>query len=200
MSSSRHAPTFGPYSAQERACRSSTPAFSGLPIGPMPGAELSVQPSSMTLTEMASGLGKATLIRRRRSASALKLGITSRAKARRLATEALGSTSRMLVAPPASSSLSRAITSSGVPSSGAVSSSTRSASLSRARSPITLDDALAGGVGGRALALVVDHLQWPRGRDHQRIVGRPTRSHSSRNIAMRSMIWWVCASWSSSRL
>jgi hypothetical protein len=44
----------------------------------------------------------------------------------------------MLVAPPASSSFSRAITSSGVPSSGAVSSSMRSGSLSRARSPITL--------------------------------------------------------------
>src|SRR5882757_7130566 len=67
-----------------------------------------------------------------------KLGITSRAKARRLPTEALGSTSRMLVTPPASSCFSRAITSSGVPSSGAVSSSMRSGSLSRARSPITL--------------------------------------------------------------
>ena len=68
MSSSRQAPTFGPYSAHERACRSSTPAFSGLPIGPMPGAESSVQPSSMTLTERASGLRAApTLIRPRRS-------------------------------------------------------------------------------------------------------------------------------------
>src|SRR5476649_214832 len=52
----RHAPTFGPYSAHERPCRSSTPARSVLPIGPMPGAESSVQPSSMTLTEIASGL------------------------------------------------------------------------------------------------------------------------------------------------
>ena len=68
MSSSRQAPTFGPYSAQERACRSSTPAFSGLPMGPMPGAELSVQPSSMTLTEIASGLGSVTLIRPPRNA------------------------------------------------------------------------------------------------------------------------------------
>src|SRR5581483_12521226 len=55
MPSRRQAPTFGPYSAQERACLSSTPDFSGLPIGPMPGAASSAQPSSMTLTEIASG-------------------------------------------------------------------------------------------------------------------------------------------------
>ena len=52
----RHAPTRGPYSAHDRACKSSTPARSTLPIGPTPGALSSVQPSSITLTETASGL------------------------------------------------------------------------------------------------------------------------------------------------
>src|SRR3954469_226971 len=51
----RQDPVLGPYSAQDRACRSSTPGFSGLPIGPMPGAESSVQPSRMTLTATAKG-------------------------------------------------------------------------------------------------------------------------------------------------
>src|SRR4051812_30387867 len=53
-SSSRHAPAVGPYAAQDRPCRSSTPDFKGLPIGPMPGALSSVQPSSMTLTDSAT--------------------------------------------------------------------------------------------------------------------------------------------------
>src|SRR3954454_22727845 len=51
----RQDPVLGPYSAQDLACRSSTPGFSGWPIGPMPGAESSVQPSSMTLTATARG-------------------------------------------------------------------------------------------------------------------------------------------------
>jgi hypothetical protein len=54
--SSRNAPTFGPNSAQDSACRSATPGFSGLPIGPIPGALPSAQPSSITLSEIASGL------------------------------------------------------------------------------------------------------------------------------------------------
>ena len=36
-------------------------------MGPMPGAESSVQPSSMTLTEIASGLGRRTLTLPRRT-------------------------------------------------------------------------------------------------------------------------------------
>ena len=55
MSRIRQAPTLAPYSAQDRACKSSTPARNTLPIGPMPGAASSVQPSSITLTATASG-------------------------------------------------------------------------------------------------------------------------------------------------
>src|SRR5438045_925450 len=62
MSSSHQAPTLGPYSAHERACRSRTPALSGVPIGPMLGAESAVQPPTMPRNE-----------RRRRRAFALAM-------------------------------------------------------------------------------------------------------------------------------
>ena len=97
-------------------------------------------------------------------------GMTSRAKACRLRTEALGSTSRMLVAPPASSSFRRAMISSGVPSNGRGVVLDAVGELVAGEIADHRQHALARGVGLGALAFAMDHLQGARRRHHAGMV------------------------------